>query len=44
MTLDTLMDDAALADVLRQTQQGATTLKLGDVSQAQRGMGLWQEN
>ena len=32
----------ALADVLRQTPQGAVTLSPSDTSKAQRGMALWQ--
>ena len=34
----------ALADVLRQTPQGAVTLTPSDASKAQRGMALWQRS
>ena len=34
----------ALADVLRQTPQGALTLTPSDASKAQRGMALWQRS
>ena len=34
----------ALADVLRQTPQGALTLTPSDTSKAERGMGLWSQS
>jgi inorganic triphosphatase YgiF len=34
----------ALADVLRQTPQGAMTLTPSDTSKAERGMGLWSQS